>query len=262
MKFKITGRHFEVSGHLSQYAEKKILKLEKFFHKLIDIEIIMYLEKHDHVIEAVINGDGTKIFGTEKSSNMYSAVDLLSKTLEVQVRKHKEKHSGHKASPLKNTDTNNNLPEKQIQILYNQAVARPKDEIEAFLEMKLDNRDFILFNKTVNNDNKNNSYAVIYKLDDGFKLAEIPQKMLKEKNLDAEDLTEFDLIVNNDSPAKPKIKLKKCRNKTIKCSTVDIIANEITASNCEFMPFFNNDTNSFNIIYKNGESIEVMVPPA
>ena len=46
MKINITGRHFDVSEDLSKYAEKKLVKLEKFFHKSASIELILYLEKH------------------------------------------------------------------------------------------------------------------------------------------------------------------------------------------------------------------------
>ncbi len=260
MNIIITGRHFEVSDHLSKYAEKKLAKLEKFFHKLIDIEVIMYMEKHNHIIEVVINGDGMKFFGTEKASDMYSSVDLLMKSMEKQVVKHKEKHSGHKALSLKN-NIESNLPGNQTQVVYNQATNKPKDEIEAFLEMKLDNKDFILFNKSVKDNNKNNLYAVIFKSDSGFKMAEIPEKMIKEKRFDAEKLMEFDLIVRNESLTKPKIKLKKCKNKIIKSAAMNSAIKEITASNQNYMPFFNNETNSFNIIYKNGDTVEVMVPP-
>jgi putative sigma-54 modulation protein len=260
MKITITGRHFEVSQDLSQYAEKKFAKLEKFFHKLIDIEVIMYMEKHNHIIEVVINGDGMKFFGTEKASDMYSSVDLVMKSLEKQVVKHKEKHTSHKVNPLKNK-IETTLPDFQMQVIYTQAANKPKDEIEAFLEMKLDNKDFILFNKSVKDDLKNNLYAVMYKSDNGFKMSEIPPKMLKEKRFDADKLIEFDLIISNDSLEKPKIKLKKCKKKTLKCTAMNSAIMEITASNQDYMPFFNNETNSFNIIYKNGESIEILVPP-
>jgi putative sigma-54 modulation protein len=260
MKITITGRHFEVSEDLSKYAEKKLAKLEKFFHKLIDIEVIMYMEKHNHIIEAVINGDGTKFFGTEKASDMYSSVDLLMKSMEKQVVKHKEKHSGHKAQPLKN-NFGSTISDKQNQVVYNQTMNKPKDEIEAFLEMKLENKDFILFNKYIKDNNKNNLFAVIFKSDNGFKMAEIPEKMLKEKRFDAEKLMEFDLIVRNDSLTKPKIKLKKCKKKSIKCTTMNSAIKEIMTSDQNYLPFFNNETNSFNVIYKNGDTLKVMIPP-
>ncbi|MBN2401528.1 MAG: ribosome-associated translation inhibitor RaiA [Spirochaetes bacterium] len=259
MKLTITGRHFEVSEELSQYAEKKFTKIKKYFRRLIDIEIIMYLEKHNHIIEAVINGDGMKFFGTEKASDMYSSVDLLAKSIEKQVVKHKEKHSAHKATPLKDNIETVQI-ENQTPIIFNKAAERPKDEIEAFLEMKLDNKDFILFNKSINDNNKN-LYAVIFKTDNGFKMAELPPKSKKEKRFDAEKLIEFDLIVHNDSLTKPKIKLKKCREKTIKCAAMNSALKDLTASNHNFIPFFNDETNTFNIIYKNGDILEVMVPP-
>jgi putative sigma-54 modulation protein len=260
MKITITGRHFEVSEDLSKYAEKKLAKLEKFFHKLIDIEVIMYVEKHSHVIETVINGDGMKFFGTEKASDMYSSVDLLIKSMEKQVVKYKEKHSGHKAQPLKNI-IESTIPERQTQLVYNQTTNKPKDEIEAFLEMELENKDFILFNKYLKDNNKNNLYAVIYKSDNGFKMAEIPAKMIKEKRFDAEKLMEFDLIIRNDSLTKPKIKLKKCKNKSIICTVMKSAIKEIMASNLNYLPFFNSETNSFNVLFKNGDTVEVMVPP-
>ena len=263
MKLTTTGRHFNVSDNLSKYTEKKFAKLEKFFHKLIDIEIIMYQEKHNNIIEAVINGDGTKFFGTEKAADMYSAVDLLSKNMEMQAKKHKEKHSGHKITPLKSAAAAEKiLPEKKLHLVYNYAAKKPKDEIEAFLEMKLENKEFILFNKSVNNDNKNNSFAVIYKSDNAFKMAELPQKILKGKKFDAEKMIEFDITVAEESLIKPKIKLKKCKNKSIKCSTIENALEEIAASADNFMPFFNDETNTFNIIYKNGGAIEVVIPPA
>ncbi len=97
MKISITGRHFEVTEDLSQFAEKKLARIEKYFHKLIDITVIMYMEKHLHVAEAVINGDGMKFHSIEKANDMYASLDQLVKSLEHQVVKHKEKHSGHKA---------------------------------------------------------------------------------------------------------------------------------------------------------------------
>jgi len=182
------------------------------------------------------------------------------KSMEKQVVKHKEKHSSHKVNPLKNS-MESVLPDIQMQVVYTEAANKPKDEIEAYLEMKMDNRDFILFNKNINDNSKNNLYAVIYKSDNGFKMNEIPPKMLKEKRFDVDKLMEFDLIISDDSLKKPKIKLKKCKKKTLKCTAMNSAIKEITASNQDYMPFFNSETNSFNIIYKNGESIEILVPP-
>ncbi|MFH0977126.1 MAG: ribosome-associated translation inhibitor RaiA [Spirochaetota bacterium] len=259
MNIKIKGRHFDVSEELSEYTLKKFSRLEKYFHKLIDTEIIMSMEKHNHVIEAVINGDGMKFFGTEKASDMYSAIDMLIKNMEKQVVKHKEKHSAHKAQPLKN-NVQAESPQNQIEVIYNLAANRPKDEVEAFLEMRVDNRDFILFNKNLK-DNIN-SYNVLYKTGNGFKMAELPKKIKKEEKIEAEHLMEFDFIVRKDSSTNPEIELKKCKSKTIKCMEINNAIKEISESAVNFVPFFNSETNVFNIIYKNKDAIEVIIPPA
>ncbi len=260
MKIIITGRHFDVSDDLSQYAEKKISKLEKYFHNLIDIEVIMYMEKHDHVVEVVINGDGVRFHGKEKAGDMYSSVDLVAKSMEKQTVKHKEKHSGHKVQPITKNLQIEPVTEEQLDVLFNKAENKPKDTVEAFLEMKMDNKNFILFKKLVENNNE--CYSVIYRCENGFKMAEIPQKRQKEKKQKMNNLLEFDLIVRKDSSMNPKIKLKKCKNNIIKYMAVNNAVNELMISSEDFVPFFNNETNSINIIYKNGDNVEIMVPPA
>lgn len=262
MKISITGRHFDVTEDLVQYAEKKLSKLEKYFHKLIDIEVIMFMERHNHIIEVVINGDGTKFYGTEKAGDMYSSVDLIVKSLEKQTAKHKEKHSEHKVQSLaKNFQMD--FSEDRLDVQFYQAGNKPKDEVEAFLEMKTEEKDFILFKKhEKSSDNKDlNSFAVIYKTENGFRMAEIPSKMLKEKRFDAEKLLEFELIIQNESITKPKIKFKKCKDKKIRSMAVNNALKEITTGEKSFLPFFNNETNFLNILYKNGSSLEIMVPP-
>lgn len=264
MKINITGRHFDISDDLSQYAEKKLLKLEKYFHKLIDINVIMYMEKHLHVIEAVINGDGMKFYATESAGDMYSSIDMLVKSLEKQVVKHKEKHSEHKVVPVLKDIQLESAIESRMEVLFKKVGNKPKDELEAYLEMKLDNKDFILFKKYDNsseNSDKFENYAIIYRFGNGFKMAEIPENILEESEMIAEKLAEFDLIVNDDSMTNPKIKLIECNEKSIKNMQIDNAVEEMLSSSGDFLPFLNNDTKYLNIIYKNGETIEVMVPP-
>ena len=97
MNIEITGRHMEISTSLREYTEKKLKKIEKYFHQLADIHIIMYIEKVDHVVEAVINGNGGKFYAVEKANDMYSSVDKLIHNLEKQLVRYKEKHFDHKA---------------------------------------------------------------------------------------------------------------------------------------------------------------------
>jgi putative sigma-54 modulation protein len=258
MKIIITGRHFDVSDDLSQYAERKISRLDKYFHRLIDIEVILYMEKHDHVAEVVINGDGVRFHGKEKAGDMYSSVDLVVKNMEKQAVKHKEKHSGHKAQPLSKNIQNEPVTDDGLDVLFYKAENKPKDTIEAFLEMKMDNRDFILFKKLM--EDNNSSYSIIYRSEDGFRMAESSQ--IKKKKKKTDNLQEFNLVIRNDSSANPKIKLKKCKDNNIKYMALNNAIKELMSSAGDFVPFYNNETSSLNIIYKNGKGVEIMVPPA
>jgi hypothetical protein len=179
--------------------------------------------------------------------------------MEKQAVKHKEKHSGHKAHPLTEIIHNEQAADESLDLLFNKAENKPKDTVEAFLEMKLENKDFILFNKMVDDIS---SYSLIYRSEDGFRMAEAPKDRKKEKKKKADNLQEFDLIIRENSSSNPKIKLKKCKKNIIKYMAVNNAVKELMTSSGEFVPFFNNETDSLNIIYKNGDSVEIIVPPA
>jgi putative sigma-54 modulation protein len=265
MNITITGRRMEVTPSLKEYAEKKIIKLEKYFHQLIDAHVILHVDKLDHVAEVLINGDGVQFHGIEKGGDMYSAVDLLIDKMEKQVNKYKEKHSGHKANSLSKNIEMDLSAEKGVQVMLSQAKAKPIDEIEAYLEMKLDKRDFILFKKGVK-DTKgstayaNKNYAVIFRQDDSHRMVEIPYDMIKENKYVVEEFSVFDLNVIDDSLLNPKIKLKKNKNAGIKKMTIDDAMREIENHGAGFIPFFNSDTNYINIIHRSGKKYEVIVP--
>ncbi len=266
MKILITGRHFDVTEELSQYAEKKIAKLAKYFHKLIDINVIMYMEKHNHIVEVVINADGARFHGTEKAGDMYSSIDLLVKSMEKQASKHKEKHSEHKVTPLAKNDIQPESEptfDQRLNIVFKHVENKPKDEIEAFLEMKLDNKNFILFKKREEHLESNalDNYAVIFKSGTEFRMAELPRDMIDNNILIHEKLKEFNLLIHDDSLTNPNIKLAECNDKTIKSMELNDAIRVITSFPEDFVPFFNNETNYLNIIYKNGENIEVVTPP-
>jgi putative sigma-54 modulation protein len=265
MNVTITGRHLEITPSLREYAEKKIQKLERYFHQFIDAHVIMYVNKIDHVSEITINGDGIRFHGTEKAADMYSSIDLLMEKMEKQVVKHKEKHSGHKATSLSKSIEIKTADSESIEVMYSHASNKPIDEVEAFLEMKLDKRDFILFKKGVkemdtDKDHSDKNYAMIYKCNDGHKMVEMPFEMIRKNAFDVKNFIEYDLIIINDSQTSPKIKLKKKSDAGIKKMTLDDALKEIESIDVKFIPFFNADTNFFNIIYKNGKKYELMIP--
>ncbi len=266
MKISMTGRHLEVTPNLREYAEKRISRLEKYFHQVIDVGVIMSIEKLDHIVELLVNGDGVQFHAIEKAGDMYSSIDLLTDKMEKQIVKFKEKHTGHKVVPMRMMDTVEAGERGGVEISMNQVSNKPKDEVEAYLEMKLEGRDFILFKKGVRDvesplDYANKNYAVLYRDVTELLLVEIPLEMIKGNDFNVKGFLVNEVKVENDSPASPSLRLRaKTRGGALEQLTVGEALDSLLDSKKAFLPFFNSETNYLNVIYRNGKNFEIMVP--
>jgi putative sigma-54 modulation protein len=266
MNITITGRHMNVGTNLQNYAEKKIKKLENYFNQLIDAHIILYVEKLDHGAEVIINGDGVQFHGREKADTAFSAIDLLFEKMEKQIIKYKEKHSSHKGDRNEPKGVFYDFePAEGDNVRLEQVSNKPLDKIEAFLQMKNDESDFILFKQDVADmeaevDYSNKCYATIFKQRDKLKMVEVPFESYSQHRFEHDTLVEYDLDVLNDSPGSPDIKFNKCSACSIKQLTLDEALAEIETNGSTYLPFFNKETQYFNIVHKKGQNCEVMVP--
>ncbi len=84
-------QNLESSDALKEYAEKKIDKMSVHFDSLISANVRFRVEKINQIVEFELNADGTQFVAEESASDMYAALDLLEKTLERKIRRHKEK---------------------------------------------------------------------------------------------------------------------------------------------------------------------------
>lgn len=265
MNIKITGRHITVTDNLKEYAEKKISKLETYFNQIIDAHIIMFVEKLDHIAEVLINGDGVQFHGREKSSDLYASVDLLFEKMEKQIRRYKEKHSSHKVVNINKLSTFEVTDESGIQLKMNQVSNKPIDKIEAFLQMRNDNAEFILFKQGISEvdselDYSNKNYAVIYKKNDAVKMVEIPFENVKEYKYENINFIEYDMNIINDSLSNPNIEFKKNDSCSIEEMDISEAIDVIKAEKKSFLPFFNIESQYLNVIYNNGKEYEIIVP--
>lgn len=265
MKIKITGRHIDVSERLKEYADKRISKLEKYFQQLIDIHLILYVEKLDHAAELIINGDSVQFHAREKAADLYSAIDLLVDKMETQIGRFKEKiqtRKGHSPEVDISYDIKSEMGREAV---LTQVSNKPINNIEAFLQMKVAKKDFILFKKGVGSvesdvDYSNKNYAVLYKSGDVFKLVEVPFENNKGSEFNTDTFVEYELEVKDESASNPKIDFKKLSTCNIGKYTLDEAFDSFTKSGEGFMPFFNSETRYFNILCHSGKVLEVLVP--
>jgi len=95
MQLDITGHHIDVTPLLSSYIHDKVTRLKRHFDQVLDIHIILEVQKHNHMAEASLNVSGNHIFANANGHDMYAAIDLLADKLDRQILKHKEKIRSH-----------------------------------------------------------------------------------------------------------------------------------------------------------------------
>jgi len=95
MQITITGQHLKVTQSLKGYVEKKFEKLTRHFNHVINIHVVLTVEKLEHHAEASLQVSGNKIFADASNEGMYAAVDSLVDKLDRQIIKHKEKLKDH-----------------------------------------------------------------------------------------------------------------------------------------------------------------------
>lgn len=96
MQLDVSGHHVEVTDSLREYVATKFEKIKRHFDKVIDVHVILSVEKLQQKAEATLQLNGNKIFAEDTEENMYAAIDSLVDKLDRQVRKHKEKSSAHR----------------------------------------------------------------------------------------------------------------------------------------------------------------------
>ena len=102
MNLKLIGNHVEITEALREYVTSKIGKITRHFDHVIDVSVILSVEKLIQKAEANIHIRGKDIFVETESENMYASIDSLVDKLDRQILKHKEKnlekrnHSGLK----------------------------------------------------------------------------------------------------------------------------------------------------------------------
>ncbi|HUL12649.1 MAG TPA: ribosome-associated translation inhibitor RaiA [Methylococcaceae bacterium] len=95
MQLSISGHHVDVTEALKNYVIDKFQRLERHFDQLIDVHVILSVEKLVQKAESTIQVNGAKLFAEDHQADLYAAIDGLIDKLDRQIIKHKEKLSAH-----------------------------------------------------------------------------------------------------------------------------------------------------------------------
>jgi len=95
MQLEVTGRHIEVTKSLNSYVSDKTTRLKRHFDQVLNIHVILEVQKTTHKAEASIYLSGNHLFAEASAGDMYAAIDSLIDKLDRQIVKHKEKLKDH-----------------------------------------------------------------------------------------------------------------------------------------------------------------------
>jgi putative sigma-54 modulation protein len=95
MQVSITGHHVEVTQALKTHVEEKLGKLTRHFDNVVDVHVILTVEKLEQKAEATVQISGAKLYAEDVQEDMYVAIDNMVDKLDRQIVKHKEKLKDH-----------------------------------------------------------------------------------------------------------------------------------------------------------------------
>jgi putative sigma-54 modulation protein len=173
MNVNITARHIELTPALRDYAEKRLLQVNKFTDKVTNANIVLNVEKERHIAEVTINVAKSKINAKKVAGDMYAAIDFVMDKIVKQLKKHIEKMKDHKnqSTSLVADIVWRHIEESELKI--HEAVPEIEDVrelevkkqsvLEAISKLEENDLDFWIFRNTDNHDSLN----ILFKKDDG-----------------------------------------------------------------------------------------------
>jgi putative sigma-54 modulation protein len=91
MNLNLTSHHMEITPAIRDYVVAKLDRVVRHFDHVIDVNVVMSVDKLQQKIEADLHTRGKDIHAEAIDADLYAAIDALADKLDRQVLKHKEK---------------------------------------------------------------------------------------------------------------------------------------------------------------------------
>ena len=99
MNLNLTGHHVEITPAIRAYVVAKLDRVARHFDHVIDVSVVLCVDKLRHIVEANVHVRGKEIHAESVDPDMYAAIDALTDKLDRQIVKHKEKVTDHRTDP-------------------------------------------------------------------------------------------------------------------------------------------------------------------
>ena len=169
MKFQYSEKKVKLPGNVHAYAEKKVMKLARYFEEDAEALVVFSVEKNRNNVELTVHGAGTWFRAHESTSDMFASIDAAVGTIEGQIRKNKTRLSRRLRQDafvrsVEETSFVAEEPEDDLSIVKIKSFYfRPMSREEAVMQMNLLEHNFFAFR----DEDNGGAFAVVYKRNDG-----------------------------------------------------------------------------------------------
>ena len=169
MKFQYSEKKVKLPRKVHEYAEKKVMKLARFFDDNAEALVVFSVEKNRNHVELTVKGAGTLFRASESTSDMFASIDAAVGTIEGQIRKNKTRLARRLRQDafVRQVDETSFAPEEEEEDLnlvrIKQFYMSPMTREEALLQMNLLEHTFFAFR----DEDNGGVFAVVYKRNDG-----------------------------------------------------------------------------------------------
>ena len=169
MKFQYSEKKVKLPGNVHAYAEKKVMKLARYFEEDAEALVVFSVEKNRNKVELTVRGAGTWFRANEATSDMFASIDAAVGTIEGQIRKNKTRLARRLRQDaftrsVEETSFAADEPEETLEIVrIKKFHMRPMTREEAILQMNLLEHSFFAFR----DEDNGGSFAVVYRRNDG-----------------------------------------------------------------------------------------------
>ena len=169
MKFQFSEKKVRLPQNVHAYAEKKVMKLARYFEEDAEALIVFSVEKDRNKAELTVHGAGTWFRASESTSDMFASIDAAVGTIEGQIRKNKTRLARRLrqdafSRTVEATSFAQDVPEDDLNIVKIKSFHfKPMTREEAVLQMNLLEHNFFAFR----DEDNGGCFAVVYRRNDG-----------------------------------------------------------------------------------------------
>jgi len=98
MQVSITGRHMELTDPIKAYVHDKLGHLKHSFDHVVDVHVVLGVEKHRQRCEVNMAANGINIHGKHETDDLYAAIDGVVDKLNRQLKRYRAKLHRHQSN--------------------------------------------------------------------------------------------------------------------------------------------------------------------